>query len=103
MICFRHRRGYKTYCCNLSDSCEECGTLPVGPEEVNQTHFANNRLAYSTWVVKWWMKGTRPEWIIVLSRVVEKTAKFNCLQKEWLLQHLKDRGFVKAWLQQSRG
>ena len=45
------------------------------------------------------MKGTRPEWIIVLSRVVEKTAKFNCLQKEWLLQHLKDRGFVKAWMQ----
>ena len=45
------------------------------------------------------MKGTRPEWTIVLSRVVEKTAKFNCLQKEWLLQHLKDRGFVKAWVQ----
>lgn len=71
--------------------------MPVGPVEMGDMHFAPNRLGYTTWVTRVWSKDLEPEFIVVITRILEKSAKFALVLKEWLLQYLKDRGDLHEW------
>ena len=70
----------------------------IGPKEVGASHFATNKLAYSTLVVRVW-SSNGSWWFILFSRAVETTAKLKCLQHEWLLHKLRAMGLLTEWMQ----
>ena len=43
---------------------------------MGEVHFTPNRLGYTTWVTHVWSKDLEPEFIVVITRILENSAKF---------------------------
>ena len=59
---------------------QENGTLPVGPVEIGETHYANSRLGYSVFGARVWTcddhKHPLGRMFTFVSRVIEKSALY---------------------------
>ncbi|MFM7987284.1 MAG: hypothetical protein ACKPKO_49020, partial [Candidatus Fonsibacter sp.] len=64
------------------DQQQETKTLPVGPTTTTEEWFAGSRLGMCTYVARVWSR-REDTWVILLSRVLEKSSKWaiECLRE----------------------
>ena len=69
---------------------QELGTLPIGPNEVGDLRYANNRLGYTTFSAMVWEEAFRGRRHIFtyISRVVERTTTFTVALLQDLVKRL---------------
>ena len=69
---------------------QELGTLPIGPDEVGDLWYANNRLGYTTFTAMVWGEacGGRRHYFTYISRVVERTTTFTVALLQGLVKRL---------------
>ena len=71
--------------------------MPFGMVEIGATHFAPNRLGYTTWVTRIWGRDIEPFFCIVFTRVLEKSAAFTLHLTQSLLEKLREWGMMPEW------
>lgn len=75
---------------------QENGTLPVGPVEIGETHYANSRLGYSVFGARVWTyddhKHPFGRMFTFVSRVIEKSALYLIFLLNTLLEMLESDG-----------
>ena len=83
----------------IPSTSEETWTLPLGPLEPGEAHFAPNCLGVSLYIARVWTKDVGPFYLCVFTRVLEKTAKFSLCIKEMLLTWCKEKGLLRPWME----
>ena len=80
---------------------KETGSLPLGPVQTSASFYAGGRLGFAVHGTNIWTLGDerypQGRYVFLITRVLEKTAVFASVIKEFLIQRLIDDGTIRDW------
>ena len=78
---------------------KETDSLPLGPQMTQEQHFAPGRCGFTTYgMFVWGLTIPLGIWFCVCTRILEKGTPLAVALKQFVLQRLKDLGYLTTWM-----